>query len=53
MLLNIKFEPSYVTQHDDATEVYAACIFQGPRCGVPSNDYFGGSDLFKSKLCTA
>ena len=25
MLLNIKIEPSYVTQQDEATEVYAAC----------------------------
>ena len=51
ILLNITIEPSDVTQQNDATEAYAACIFQGPRCGGPYSDSFGGRDLLKSKLC--
>lgn len=40
MLFSIKIEPSYVTQQDDATEAYAACIFQGPCYGGAFERFF-------------
>jgi hypothetical protein len=51
MLLNIKIEPSYAAQHDYGTEGSDCCVFYVLRCGVPSCVSFGGSGLFRSKLC--